>query len=73
MSDFEGNSYEREAILEYLKTHSASPVTGNPLFSMHLTPNTALREKIRYTLKLKDCLESLSECCILLPYLAFLL
>ncbi|KAL9178725.1 hypothetical protein ACHAXT_003856 [Thalassiosira profunda] len=61
MSDFEGNSYEREAILEYLKTHSASPVTGNPLFSMHLTPNTALREKIRYTLKLKDCLESLKN------------
>ena len=59
MSDFEGNSYERAAILDYLKTHSTSPVTGNPLIVMHLTPNNALKEKIRYTMRLKNCLDSL--------------
>lgn len=59
MSDFEGNSYERAAILEYLKTHSTSPVTGNPLIVLHLTPNNALKEKIRYTMRLKNCLDSL--------------
>mmetsp|Transcript_24504 Transcript_24504/g.43959 ORF Transcript_24504/g.43959 Transcript_24504/m.43959 type:complete len:632 (+) Transcript_24504:45-1940(+) len=61
MSDFEGNSYERIAILKYLGTHSTSPVTGNPLFVMHLTPNSAMKEKIRYTLKLKDCIDSLQN------------
>eukprot|EP00578_Thalassiosira_sp_NH16_P007954 CAMPEP_0181123974 /NCGR_PEP_ID=MMETSP1071-20121207/26214_1 /TAXON_ID=35127 /ORGANISM="Thalassiosira sp., Strain NH16" /LENGTH=755 /DNA_ID=CAMNT_0023209209 /DNA_START=163 /DNA_END=2430 /DNA_ORIENTATION=- len=61
MSDFEGNSYERGAVLKYLETHSTSPVTGNPLYPMHLTPNTALTEKIRYTLKLKTCLDSLQQ------------
>ena len=59
MSDFEGNSYERVAILNYLKTHSTSPVTGNPLIALHLTPNNALKEKIRYTMRLKNCLDSL--------------
>lgn len=62
MSDFEGNSYERVAILKYLETHTTSPVTGNLLHPMHLTPNSALKEKIRYTLKLKNCIDSLREC-----------
>lgn len=61
MSDFEGNSYERHAILKYLETRSTSPVTGNPLYAMHLTPNSALKEKIIYTLKLKDCIDSLQN------------
>lgn len=65
MTDFEGNHYERDAILKYLETHSTSPVTGNPLYPMHLTPNSALKERIKYTLKLKNCLDTLSEYCLL--------
>jgi len=65
MTDFEGNHYERDAILKYLETHSTSPVTGNPLYPLHLTPNSALKERIRYTLKLKNCLDTLSEYCVL--------
>lgn len=61
MTDFEGNNYERDAVLKYLETHSTSPVTGNPLYPMHLTPNTALKERIVYTLKLKKCLDTLCE------------
>jgi len=61
MSDFEHNSYERDAIFEYLKTHSTSPVTGNPLTTLHLTPNNALKEKIRYTMRLKNCLDTLAS------------
>jgi len=61
MTDFEGNHYERDAIMKYLETHSTSPVTGNPLYPMFLTPNTALTERIKYTLKLKSTLDTLSE------------
>ena len=61
MTDFEGNSYERDAILKYLETHSTSPVTGNPLCPLHLTANSALKERIKYTLKLKSCLDALSK------------
>eukprot|EP00571_Detonula_confervacea_P001980 CAMPEP_0172319808 /NCGR_PEP_ID=MMETSP1058-20130122/38775_1 /TAXON_ID=83371 /ORGANISM="Detonula confervacea, Strain CCMP 353" /LENGTH=593 /DNA_ID=CAMNT_0013034935 /DNA_START=111 /DNA_END=1892 /DNA_ORIENTATION=+ len=67
MVDFEGNSYERIAILKYLETHITSPVTGNPLSSMHLTPNTAIIDKIRYTSKLKTCLDSLQNATQLPP------
>lgn len=68
MTDFEGNHYERDAILKYLETHNTSPVTGNALFPMHLTPNSALKERIKYTLKLKNCLDTLSECCLLVTF-----
>jgi curved DNA-binding protein CbpA len=49
-TDFERNSYEREAILKYLETHSTSPVTGAPLYACHLTANAALKERIRCTM-----------------------
>jgi hypothetical protein len=61
MTDFEGNSYEREAILKYLESHSTSPVTGSPLYPCHLREDGGLKEKIRYTLELKRTLESLGE------------
>lgn len=59
LTDFEGNSYEREAILKYLQTHSTSPVTGAPLYACHLTANAALKDKIRCTLELKKTLDTL--------------
>ena len=57
--DAEGNNYERKAILKYLETHNKSPITGNALSSIDLSPNTALAEKIR--LALETCLDSLRE------------
>ena len=60
-TDFEGNSYERDAILKYLETHSTSPVTGAPLYACHLTANAALKDKIRCTLELKKTLDSLGK------------
>lgn len=62
MTDFEGSSYERDAILKYLETHSTSPVTGNPLCPLHLTANSGLKERIQYTLKLKSCIDALCKC-----------
>ncbi|KAL7519010.1 hypothetical protein ACHAWX_003809 [Stephanocyclus meneghinianus] len=61
MTDFEGNNYEREAILKYLETHSTSPVTGSPLYVCHLTANSTLKEKIRYTMELKKTFDLLHE------------
>ena len=42
--DHEGNSYEKSAILEWLKVNSTSPVSRNPLFAEQLIPNRALLE-----------------------------
>jgi len=61
VTDFEGNSYEREAILKHLNSHSTSPVTGAPLYPSDLTPNAALKDKIRCTLELKRTLDTLGE------------
>ena len=63
MTDFEGNSYEKDVILKYLETSNTSPVTGKPLYPTHLTPNSALKERIKYTQQLKVCLDALSKFC----------
>jgi len=44
--DHEGNSYEKVAILEWLKDHSTSPITRNPLSVNQLCPNRALKDLI---------------------------
>lgn len=59
--DHEGNSYEKVAILKYLETNSISPITGNPLCKEHLKENKGMLEKIRYTQKLKSCLDTLQQ------------
>ena len=60
MSDNEGNTYERQAILTYLEIHNnKSPITGNALFPMQLIPNTSLAEQIRFALI--TCLDTLRE------------
>lgn len=60
MSDNEGNTYERQAILTYLEIHNdKSPMTGNALSPMQLIPNMSLAEQIR--LALITCLDTLRE------------
>ena len=42
--DREGNTYERTAIMEWLRQHSTSPITRNALAAEHLAPNRAIAD-----------------------------
>jgi len=44
--DPEGNSFEREAVEDWLKRNETSPVTRNPLKMSDLIPNRALKDAI---------------------------
>ena len=71
VSDMEGNSYEKSAILKHLETSNKSPITGNILMPSDLKEDTALLEKIRYTVKLKSRLNALRELYFLYLLLLF--
>ena len=47
--DYEGNSYEKKAIVEHLNKNNISPITRNPLslVPQQLYPNRALRDIIQ--------------------------
>ena len=47
VSTADGFTYERTAILEWLRTNNTSPTTGATLKSKTLTPNYSLRSIIR--------------------------
>jgi hypothetical protein len=49
--DDDGNSYEREAILEWLSMNPISPITRKPMTEDDLSPNRALKEIIDDYLK----------------------
>jgi Mg-chelatase subunit ChlD len=44
--DYEGNSYERTAIEEWLRSNGTSPITRSPLNISQLVPNRSLRKAI---------------------------
>jgi hypothetical protein len=44
--DYEGNTYEKDAILEWLKTHPTSPITRSRLREDQLIPNRVLKNLI---------------------------
>jgi len=44
--DHEGNSYEKNAIVEWLTKNETSPITRNPLKLDQLSPNRALKDLI---------------------------
>eukprot|EP00980_Cylindrotheca_fusiformis_P015178 scaffold4199_cov101-Cylindrotheca_fusiformis.AAC.6 len=44
--DAEGNTYERDAILEWLQHNDTSPITRNQLAEHHLVPNRVLKNLI---------------------------
>lgn len=44
--DGEGNTYERESIVAWLKNHARSPVTRQPLSVAKLIPNRALKSAV---------------------------
>jgi hypothetical protein len=43
----DGNTYERSAITEWLRTHTTSPITREPMTAASLVPNYALRSMIQ--------------------------
>ncbi len=44
--DTDGNSYEKEAIFNWVQLHQNSPITRNPLNTSQLVPNRALKDLI---------------------------
>ena len=42
----DGRTYERSAITEWLRTHTTSPITREPMTAASLVPNYALRSMI---------------------------
>ena len=52
--DHEGNSYEKEAIIEWLKIKNISPITRNPLYIEQLVPNRALQNNLSTDLELSS-------------------
>jgi hypothetical protein len=43
----DGNTYERQSILNWLETHDTSPVTGQVLNSKEMTPNIPIKKLIQ--------------------------
>jgi hypothetical protein len=57
----QGVSFQRDAILKRLKTHSTCPVTGTTLSASSLLTNTKLQWKIRYWKSKNDPVEREEE------------
>jgi hypothetical protein len=57
----QGVSFQRDAILERLETHSTCPVTGTTLIASSLRTNTKLQWKIRYWKSKNDPVEHAEE------------
>ena len=51
---FDGRSYEREAIEEYLKKHNKSPITGAEAITTMVFPNHDLRSRIIAFIEAQD-------------------
>ena len=43
----DGHVYDRASIESFLETHDTSPLTNEPLATKSLTPNDALRSRLR--------------------------
>jgi hypothetical protein len=59
--DKEGNTYEKSAILEWLKTNNKSPITRNVISASELIPNRALIQSSS-TSNNNNCQENISKC-----------
>jgi hypothetical protein len=58
--DKEGNTYEKSAILEWLKTNNKSPITRNVISASELIPNRALIQSTSTTNN--NSQENISKC-----------
>lgn len=59
--DYEGNSYEKIAIEQWLDTHTTSPITRNDLNKTQLFPNRALKNIISSHLNTFDIIKELNN------------
>ena len=59
--DKEGNTYEKSAILEWLKTNNKSPITRNVISASELIPNRALIQS-NSTSNNNNSQENISKC-----------
>jgi hypothetical protein len=59
--DKEGNTYEKSAILEWLKTNNISPITRNVISASELIPNRALIQS-NSTSNNNNSQENISKC-----------
>jgi hypothetical protein len=59
--DKEGNTYEKSAILEWLKTNNKSPITRNVISASELIPNRALIQSSSTTNN-NNSQENISKC-----------
>lgn len=59
--DKEGNTYEKSAILEWLKTNNKSPITRNVISASELIPNRALIQSSS-TSNNNNSQENISKC-----------
>ena len=60
--DYEGNTYEKSAILKWLNINNTSPITRNPLRSDQLVPNRALLEFYTTTPQVQGSITNCSNC-----------
>ena len=60
--DSEGNTYEKSAILEWLKTSNKSPVTRNVISASQLIPNRALIDSYSTNNNLLNDVSNCSKC-----------
>lgn len=51
----DGQTYERESIIEWLRIHGTSPLTRSPMDVSELIPNYALKGTIELSLRTKGC------------------
>ena len=60
--DHEGNTYEKSAILEWLKTSNKSPMTRNIICASELVPNRALIESCSTYYSSQENVSNCSKC-----------
>ena len=60
--DSEGNTYEKSAILEWLKTSNKSPVTRNVISASRLVPNRVLIDSYSTNNNLHNNVSNCSKC-----------
>jgi hypothetical protein len=64
--DAEGNTYERSALLQWLKEHRTSPISRQPLNARMIVPNNALRDAIHEVMGDKWVTRKMQEQSVLL-------
>ena len=60
--DEEGNTYEKSAILEWLKTSNISPITRNVISASRLVPNRALTDFCSTNNNSQNVISNCSKC-----------